>query len=188
MKATKLENEGKITAAERVAVSNTSGHCLSNTVRNHYLYEDRVRDAQAGNRMFPESENVDYTLALDSYRYGYIYFFYIVRLTCNVSCNYSMCRVIRYEAIEWGRLHPSFAKKSENVFRVPWSSAELSYMNTVITRLKRVQGPNPKRLHSQILKAIQNDPDAYPIFHEHHVVNTTRIRGGCDNLSKKMDD
>lgn len=53
MKAEDMLNDGSMTLGERKAIANTSGHCYTSTVKNYYLLQDRLRDAQIGDRMFP---------------------------------------------------------------------------------------------------------------------------------------
>ena len=69
MKAEDMLNDGSITLGERKAIANTSGHCYTSTVKNYYLLQDRLRDAQIGDRMFAssaEAEGTESTETLES--------------------------------------------------------------------------------------------------------------------------
>lgn len=87
-----------------------------------------------------------------------------------------------YNPIEWGELHPCKEKKIEANSRFTWSPAELDYIKEAADEIKKVQGNNPKRLFAQILRKIQEDPEAHRIFHQHHVVKSARIKGGFENI------
>jgi len=157
MKAEDMFNDGSITLGERKAIANTSGHCYTSTVKNYYLLQDRLRDAQIGDRMFP-SAGTESTETLES-------------------CS-------SYKPIEWGELHPCSKKKIKPTSRFVWSTAELDYIKDAADAIKKVQGNSPKRLYSQVLRKIQEDPEAHRIFHQHHVKNSDRIKGGFENIAK----
>jgi hypothetical protein len=74
----------------------------------------------------------------------------------------------------WGKDHP---EKNPNLAKVKWSDEELQFLRWWrcgnITEGTR----NPI---ARCLEAIKSNPDARHIFHQHHVLNSGRLRAGYD--------
>lgn len=79
---------------------------------------------------------------------------------------------------EWGSNHPNQNKLAK---RVQWSKDELDYLRKIVSRTNSSSA-------SRCLKEIKSDPSSYPIFHVHHILNSTRLRTGLANIMGKCDD
>jgi hypothetical protein len=80
----------------------------------------------------------------------------------------------------WGRDHP---EKNTNPAKVKWSDEELDFIRIWIS-INTTEGTrNPI---ARCLDAIKINPQARHIFHQHHVLNSGRLRAGYDRVSGKL--
>ncbi len=83
---------------------------------------------------------------------------------------------------DWGTAHPEFLKVKPR--RVPWSTEEVNYIanwceNQIVDA--------PDRMASRCLAFILKDPMAIPIFHQHHILNSSRLRNGYNAYLRQKD-
>ena len=147
-----------------------TGHCLSTTVKDYYLLQDRVADFKKATSSFlkvasPEAErDYDQSNAEEE------------------SMDDTTAITMMEPSANWGSAHP-YGMKTD-VFKVTWSPAEIKYIGKTAEEIKSQQGNSPKRLCAQILRRIVEDPSAKKIFHIHHVLDSTRIRSGYEAYLK----
>ena len=147
-----------------------TGHCLSTTVKDYYLLQDRVADFKKATSSFlkvasPEAErDYDQSNAEEE------------------SMDDTTAITMMEPSANWGSVHP-YGMKTD-VFKVTWSPAEIKYIGKTAEEIKSQQGNSPKRLCAQILRRIVEDPSAKKIFHIHHVLDSTRIRSGYEAYLK----
>ena len=77
----------------------------------------------------------------------------------------------------WGTAHPDFDEDGQSL-RAQWTEAEIDYIDHWY-RTINVDG-NTNLLASRCLKWLQACPDAYPIFHEIHTLNSRRLLAGIN--------
>lgn len=151
-----------------------TGHCLSTTVKDYYLLQDRVADFKKATSSFlkvasPEAErDYDQSNAEEE--------------SMDESMDDTTAITLMEPSTNWGSAHP-YGMKTD-VFKVTWSPAEIKYIGKTAEEIKSQQGNSPKRLCAQILRKIVNDPSAKKIFHIHHVLDSTRIRSGYEAYLK----
>jgi hypothetical protein len=81
----------------------------------------------------------------------------------------------------WGTAHPCFHQN--NPKRVKWSDEEIDYLSQWFNfNIKKY--PNMTNPTSKCLAAIKSDPNALPIFHSHHILNSARLRVGYDHYKR----
>jgi hypothetical protein len=147
-----------------------TGHCLSTTVKDYYLLQDRVADFKKATSSFlkvasPEAErDCDQSNAEEE------------------GMDDTTAITLMEPSTNWGTAHP-YGMKTD-VFKVTWSPAEIKYIGKTAEEIKSQQGNSPKRLCAQILRKIVDDPSAKKIFHIHHVFDSTRIRSGYEAYLK----
>jgi hypothetical protein len=89
--------------------------------------------------------------------------------------------------IDWGKQHPFYHRQGVEVGKVKWTRQELLYLGkTAKTILSKYNGVRPPRLFAEILAVIQSDKNAWPIFHEHHVLDSTRVRTGYKAYKQRL--
>ena len=74
----------------------------------------------------------------------------------------------------WGTLHSHYQSSKS---RIPWDQAEVNFIGELaMLLLNENDEKNNKNLMSNCLKVIKHSrPDAIPIFHENHILDTTRF-------------
>ena len=85
--------------------------------------------------------------------------------------------------LDWGTQHPDYLKVRPK--RVCWTEEELDYIRTWCVNNNTV---SVERLASRCLAFIHGDPLAVPIFHQHHILNSARLRNGYDAYVKRTKD
>lgn len=83
-----------------------------------------------------------------------------------------------YVTHSWGIHHPEYERV--NPKRVTWTAEEMAYIRAWID--SQPVEVSRERLATRCLAAIQKDPVARAIFHEHHVLGSGRLRNGIDAL------
>ena len=77
-------------------------------------------------------------------------------------------------ATDWGREHPSYGN---GTVKAPWTDAEVRYIGNWCD-----QHPAPPGVHTNLvamcLRHMKTDAYAQAIFHEHHVLDNSRLRHG----------
>jgi hypothetical protein len=81
----------------------------------------------------------------------------------------------------WGTAHPCI--QQNNPKRVKWSEEEISYLTQWFNFNLKMR-PNMTNPTSKCLAAIKSDPNALPIFHSHHILNSARLRVGYDHYKR----
>ena len=90
-------------------------------------------------------------------------------------------RNFEVKAPEWGSRHPDFGK---NGIKHAWTDEETHYLQSIINKL--THNHNFTNIMSRCLKYIKKDPDAIPIFHVDHILNSARLRAGWDSIKAKQ--
>ena len=85
-----------------------------------------------------------------------------------------------YEPIPWGTRHSHFGSKKT---RVPFSNDEMNYLQSLIIILESNKTFSVHNVASQCYKLIMSDPDAWPIFHERHILIPARLRPALVKLN-----
>jgi hypothetical protein len=151
-----MKDEGKITLTERNAVSTINGHS-SKTTEDYYVKMSMRKTVSDSRHFFAQVTGIDDTNLFEESSF-------------------------EVKAPEWGTRHPDFGK---NGIKHVWTDEETNYLQFVIDKL--VHNNNSKNnLMSRCLKFIRNDPNAIPIFHKDHILNSARLRAGWESISKKQ--
>jgi hypothetical protein len=84
----------------------------------------------------------------------------------------------------WGSAHPDRHEDTPNhqQRRAHWSNEEILYIANWHTNAVRDLPTNLNNFASRCLAAVRNDPQARPIFHELHVLDSSRMRTGVDKF------
>jgi len=182
----KLKKTGAISESQRDSVSNINGHS-SQVTRDFYLMMDRNADVcsarEALDTIMPlstqlnEMMNSSPTPANES----------IHRFESPPTWTGHTQDILR--VADWGTGHPDYekytAKENTAVKRARWTQQELKY---IADFCKKKLKANPEA-NSVIVKCcfqhIQRDPDALPIFHRNHVLDSCRLRTGYRTAIEK---
>ena len=153
-------DEGIITSAEANAISQTIGHSRA-TARACYNMVDtnrsvRLTTAAGVSLGYTYNDNDDNVSDSNNNNNSEIDFVYNT-----------------YEPIPWGTRHSHFGSTKT---RVPFSSDEMNHLQSLITILKSNKAFSIHNVASQCYKMIMNDPEAWPIFHERHILVPARLR------------
>jgi hypothetical protein len=81
---------------------------------------------------------------------------------------------------DWGTAHPFYLNDSD---RVKWSEQEIAYISRWCDYNTKAQ-PNLYNITAKCLEAIRRDPNALPIFHKRHIVDSGRLRVGYKHYLK----
>jgi len=162
-----LAREGDISSVQREAVSNINGH-TSEVTKDYYLKMDRTMDVhrarQAMDTVMPvESPSSPGSLLGQPH-------------TWNSQSRDSLC------VADWGTKHPDYQKttvKGNSVAkRAIWTDEEIQYIANYCLQ-KVEENPEAKfTIVASCLNHINMDPDALPIFHANHVLDSSRLRSG----------
>jgi hypothetical protein len=79
--------------------------------------------------------------------------------------------------LDWGTDHPFYGKPHK---RTPWTEREIEYVGNYI-----VKNAHVKNVAAQCLQKIRHDPEAVPIFHKNHILDSARLRSGIDNFKSR---
>lgn len=80
----------------------------------------------------------------------------------------------------WGTQHPQFQTIVQD--RIKWSAQEVLYLEKWWKKMSYVK----EKRASRCLRYIHMDKEAVPIFHRNHILKSTRLQNGFDNLDKKL--
>lgn len=151
--AENLLRMGQITPEDRKSVSNSSGHG-SEVVRRHYVLWDRHVDADASRKVFRQARGIDAEEEEEVFE----------PVTEDNKHN------------DYGTDHLEY----DNVRgkRITWSDDEVSYLTH--WKAENVHSPDEPFQLRRCLQAIIADRDAHPIFHQHHLETTQRLRSGYE--------
>lgn len=160
-----LFEQGIISLADRESVSHINGH-TSQIARTYYVERDRVRDIFNTRNLFRHIVEADGDVKND-----FVQAVEFGGVEWPISSHFEYC--------DWGTNHPDYNKPSK---RAIWSAAELQYIsdwmsNRLLTKVSR----GKLQTVSALWKYITQGPgkaSAQPIFHRHHVLNSTRLRHG----------
>ncbi len=164
---------GLITAAQRESVCRVNGHS-STTARDYYVRQElkmHIANSQialglAGeNRSAPSS-----TAVVNGNNFAEV----------NTKANELFNAHDNFNYAEWGTEHPRYGSDAT---RVRFSEKENDYMKAYAREFKSRHGKIGGNFAAQFLAHIRADPKAQPIFHENHVVDSSRIRSGFRNLN-----
>ena len=170
-------DEGTITNAEASAISQTIGHSRA-TARACYNIVDTNRTVRlttsASSRLgYTNNSNDDDDDNGDSTNCNEID-------TNNNNNNEVEFAYNTYEPIPWGTRHSHFGSAKT---RVPFSNDELNHLQSLIIILKSNKTFSVHNVASQCFKLIMNDSDAWPIFHERHMLVPARLRPALVQLN-----
>ncbi len=161
-----------ISPQERLAIQHINGHS-SAVVEDFYLKLDRAADANDGRNAFQKY--------FDHIGYG------------SETNSNSMTKTIGWPEKDdlmhapWGTMHPSYSKTTPKNMRFPWSEEELDYLQNWIQNNKEMLVHSGNRV-ARCLRYLKNDPVALPIFHVHHIMNSSRLRTGFDRAMTHIDN
>lgn len=150
---------GKINERDLLAVRNISGH-TGQIAADYYVMDERKKDVDGGRRVLAAAGLGEEFI--DEWS--------------NLEPEPMLHKV-------WGRDHPAYDRK--NVRKVPWSPAEIKYIGDKVTMLNALPNP-PVNMMSHCLKLINEDAVAQDIFHQHHVLNSARMRPGYDAYRRTL--
>ena len=85
------------------------------------------------------------------------------------------------KAKAWGTMHPDY---DSDVARARWTPAELAYIEQYCVE-KKTRQPDCQNVVAQCLRHIHRDPNATPIFHRIHVLDSGRLRNGYREFQKQ---
>jgi uncharacterized protein YxeA len=156
-----LLDSNLISSVEREAVSAVNGH-TSQIVRSHYLLKDRVKDVHNSRKVFNVMRERSDLTSTPNDQY----------LTDHISWETES----KGSYIDWGTEHPDYEKK---MGRAVWTDREIEFIREWI---KSVNGQyNGRNTVAQLLAYITQGighQKARPIFHQAHVLNSSRLRHG----------
>jgi hypothetical protein len=81
----------------------------------------------------------------------------------------------RIQHIEYGTSHPDFGRLTPK--KVEWTADEVQFLKAWKTKHILTEEDTFNQV-AHCLAAIREDPDAHPIFHAHHVQDSSRLRCG----------
>jgi hypothetical protein len=81
----------------------------------------------------------------------------------------------------WGTDHPCYHQN--NGGRIKWSDREIEYISQWFN-LNLKKKPNMLNPVRKCLTAILSDPNAVPIFHIRHILDSGRLRSGYDHYKR----
>ncbi len=165
IQAEKAKREGIITETEREAIRNVNGHSPA-VCKDFYLKMDRNADsAHARNCLGTIYASIGETYNANA---------------LNPMESWEISDELAYAP--WGTKHPSFEKQTPKNMRVPWSDAEIRYIENWIKKEKILGGNRV----AKCLRAIKADENAIPIFHANHTLNSGRLRTGFDRAYENV--
>lgn len=162
----KCKRDGIINEQEREAVKNINGHS-SPTVADFYLKLDRDADAHNGRMAFAKLLHED-------------------GLEFQIKGGQTEDWNFKDDLVHapWGTKHPSYNKTTPKNMRVHWSKDEIDYICQWIITNKDTLAVNRV---AKCLHHIEQDDQAYPIFHVNHVLTSARLRTGYDKAIKMLN-
>lgn len=187
--AEEMYRAGDISLRTRKSVEAINGH-TSSTVQNYYLQMDRAADVHSARNFFVQAGSSSeealpqlQPLPLPTIGEDLDPFGIRVNTTVGTSPSTAASGWAQREGtrhLDWGSSHPEYNRKG--VKKVKWSPQELEYVENWMDN--DVHG-DTNIAASRCLKAIRQDSQAVPIFHAHHILNTTRLRNGFESVIKK---
>ena len=189
--AEEMYRQGDISLRTRKSVEAINGH-TSATVRNFYLQMDRTADVHSARTFFADisqaAGSAIVSASNETQREGdddnstNLFGIRVPRLDSNSAPVATTTWAQRESSkhLDWGTSHPEYHRLG--VRKVKWSDQELDYIEQWIDN--DVQGDTNIAV-SRCLTAIRLDPQAVPIFHSHHILNSTRLRNGFDSAMKR---
>ena len=175
----KLAKAGAISEAQRDAVSNINGH-TSQVTKDFYLMMDRNADVcrarEALDTVMPMTTPLRDLIhspsapAKDS----------MLRLESPPTWTGHTQDILR--VADWGTEHPDYEKRTVKgnnaVKRAVWTDEEIEYIAEYCTQKLRTNPDAKSIIVKCCFQHIQRDPDALPIFHRNHVLDSSRLRSG----------
>jgi hypothetical protein len=177
IEAKRLNRLGLLSEQEQEAIANVSGHSLCSTVKDYYLYEDRVTDSRDATALFQRlkqerSGGSQGSLTVSPATQQNHLSIPIVEASANTMSK----NLFEGEEIKWGADHPHGDTTGS---KIQWSPAEKAYIGRVVEEERaRNGGIVPREMSAIIKRKVHEDEDAHAIFHKHHTLDVTRIRNG----------
>ncbi len=176
---------GEIGADVVAAVHNINGHS-SAVAANYYNRMDRVADVYAARSLF-HSPIRSLPASLDEYHQDgspppastpiVASTAAAIPMTTSFATHSTYRRQIRY-----GSDHPYYNNNVSK--RIPWSDAEKEYLMAWKEAHILCPEDNEGAL-GRCLDHIKADVSCHPIFHQHHVLNTARLRNGFEQRARR---
>jgi len=166
-------DDGRINTAQAKAITSVIGHSeatarrsyhVVDTPRNVRLTHSAVTNLGYNNDEEDELSDGEHT-QLDNH---------------NIGGNIQIYATNPHQPIPWGTQHSFWMRDCD---RVPFSPEELNYLRSLVTILKSNNTFDVQKVASQCIQMIKKDRDAWPIFHERHVLKTCRLRPGLVKLN-----
>ncbi len=162
---------GLITAAQRESVCRVNGHS-SKTARDYYVRQELAMHIANSQIALGLAENNDSTSTSTVVNAD-------ACTEANITANALFNAHDNFSYAEWGSEHPNFGSDAA---RVRFSKNEKAYMKAFAVEFRSRHGKVEGNFAAQLLAHIRADPKALPIFHENHVVDSSRIRNGLRSL------
>ena len=90
---------------------------------------------------------------------------------------------------DWGTKHPDYQKitvKGQTVMkRATWTDEEIEYIAKYCLQKVETNPEAKATIVASCLEHIQRDPEALPIFHPNHVLDSSRLRNGYRSALNK---
>lgn len=84
---------------------------------------------------------------------------------------------------DWGTAHPDYGRTQ----RARWTEAEITYIGRFVDHLQATN-PYTTTVMAQCLRRINADPEALPIFHAIHTLDSARLRNGYRIYMKRKHE
>jgi hypothetical protein len=168
---------GEIGADVVAAVQNINGHS-SAVAANYYNRIDRVDDVHRARDLFSPVSSLQSALGGNPHQEGSHQPASTLAATAIPSLATSFATHSTYKRqIRYGTDHPYY---NDNVSKkIPWSDAEKEYL--MEWKATHILCPEDnERALSRCLTHIKADTSCHPIFHQHHLLNTARLRNGFE--------
>lgn len=152
-----LHDKGIITGQQLLSVQAINGH-TSAVAKDYYIHKERGNDVTHARAAFshltPEQVDVTEPQPLPPAP--------------------TWSPAPKPTPLNFGTAHPDYGSKSK---RAQWTADEIKYIADFCTK-KLEENPQCSTLVAQCRDRIMVDPDALPIFHVNHVLDSGRLRSG----------
>lgn len=174
-----LARAGDITKSQREAVHNINGH-TSQVTNDYYLKMDRNADVCRGREAFdivmPSTASIRSVMHSPSSPANED----VMRLERPDTWTGHTKDILR--VAEWGTGHPDYEKSTQKekspLKRATWTKKEVAYIADYCNQKIKMNPDAKSTIVASCFQHIQRDPEAIPIFHRIHVVDSGRVRSG----------
>jgi hypothetical protein len=168
-------NQGKISKSDCEAISNINGHS-SRTTESYYLQIDRDADVYNARKMF---RSLEQELGIEEL--GPVPDIFEKK-------NQSSWIPVQISIPNWGTSHPDYQKRPKMV-RAKWTEKEIEYIGNWCTNQLEENYGSRSNIISLLWKHLTKglvDAQVISIFHEIHVLDSSRLRTGFRIAEKRF--